>query len=179
MDKAAKESSGAEEHSQNESQNENADDVIDLDPENDLRAFKDAEPASKEWKNRQRTLVVSSRGIAGRMRHLVMDLCDLVPNTKKESKVNRKDATSVIDEMCYEKSCNNCLFFEQRKHKDLFMWLSKSPAGPSAKMLVTNINTNDELKLSGNCLKFSRPLLSFDKDFDSSTHYRLLKEMLL
>ena len=52
MDKAAKESSGAEEQSQNESQNENADDVIDLDPENDLRAFKDADPASKEWKNR-------------------------------------------------------------------------------------------------------------------------------
>lgn len=44
---------------------------IQIDPEEDLRAFKDPDPASKEWKNRQRTLVVCSRGIAGRMRHLV------------------------------------------------------------------------------------------------------------
>ena len=91
------------------------DDVIDLDPENDLRAFKDADPTSKDWKNRQRTLVICSRGIAGRMRHLVKDLTDMIPNTKMESKINRKDVGDVVDEMCFEKSCNNCMFFEQRK----------------------------------------------------------------
>ena len=152
--------------------------MIDLDPENDLRAFKDADPASKEWKNRQRTLVICSRGIAGRMRHLVKDLTDMIPNTKMESKVNRKDVGDVVDEMCFEKSCNNCMFFEQRKQKDLFMWLSKSPVGPSAKFLVTNIHTSDELKLTGNYLKFSRPLLSFDQGFDGSTHLKLMKELL-
>ena len=89
----------------------------------------------------------------------------MIPNTKKESKINRKDATQVIDEIAFEKSCNNLMFFEQRKQKDLFMWMSKSPAGPSAKFMVTNIHTSDELKLTGNCLKFSRPLLSFDKGF--------------
>ena len=151
----------------------------DHDSENDLRAFKDPDPASKEWKNRQRTLVVCSRGIAGRMRHLVKDLTDLVPNTKMESKLNRKDASSVIDEMCFEKSCNNFMFFEQRKQKDLFLWLSKSPAGPSVKFMVTNIHTTDELKLTGNCLKYSRPLLSFDESFDSSVHLKLLKEMMV
>ena len=83
--------------------------------DDDLRAFKDPDPASREWKNRQRTLVVCSRGIAGRMRHLVKDLTDMIPNTKLESKLNRKDAGDVIDELCYEKSCNNCMFFEQRK----------------------------------------------------------------
>lgn len=149
----------------NEAAEENGE-VVNIDPENELRAFKDPDPASREWKNRQRTLVVCSRGIAGRMRHLVQDLTDLIPNTKKESKLNRKDAVDVIDEMCFEKSCNNCMFFEQRKQKDLFMWLSKSPVGPSAKFMVTNIHTADELKLSGNCLKFSRPLLSFDEGFD-------------
>ena len=150
-----------------------------VDTTDDLRAFKDPEPASKEWKNRQRTLVVCSRGIAGRMRHLVQDLTDMIPNTKKESKLNRKDAKDVIDEMCFEKSCNNCMFFEQRKQKDLFMWLSKSPVGPSAKFLITNIHTSDELKLTGNCLKFSRPILSFDAEFDTAPHLRLIKELLL
>ena len=123
-------------------------------------------------------MVVCSRGIAGRMRHLVKDLCDQIPNTKLESKLNRKHVGDVIDEMCFEKSCNNCMFFEQRKQKDLFMWLAKSPAGPSAKFMVTNIHTSDELKLTGNCLKYSRPLLSFDVGFEKSTHLRLLKELI-
>lgn len=59
------------------------------------------------------------------------------------------------------------------------MWLAKSPNGPSAKFLVNNIHTADELKLTGNCLKFSRPLLSFDKAFSTSTHLRLLKELFI
>ena len=35
----------------------------------------------------------------------------------------------------------------------------------------------DELRLTGNCLKGSRPFLSFDAGFDSQPHLRLLKEM--
>lgn len=106
-----------------------------------LRAFKDPDPASREWKNRQRTLVVCSRGIAGRFRHLVEDLTDMLPNTKKESKLDRKSAKDVIDDLCFELSCNNYLFFEQHKQKDLFMWACKSPSGPSIKFLVSNIHT--------------------------------------
>lgn len=36
----------------------------------------------------------------------------------------------------------------------------------------------DELKLSGNCLKGSRPLISFDSNFDASPVMQVLKEML-
>lgn len=35
----------------------------------------------------------------------------------------------------------------------------------------------DELKMTGNCLKGSRPILSFDSAFDSNPHWSLLKEM--
>lgn len=70
------------------------------------------------------------------------------------------------------------MYWEQRKQRDLYMWMSKSPVGPSAKFLVSNISTTDELKLSGNCLKYSRPLLSFDKGFDSSTALRVQKELI-
>jgi hypothetical protein len=35
----------------------------------------------------------------------------------------------------------------------------------------------DELRLTGNCLKGSRPFLSFDAGFDSTPHLRLLREM--
>lgn len=36
----------------------------------------------------------------------------------------------------------------------------------------------EELKLTGNCLMGSRPLLIFDESFDSKPHYKLLREML-
>lgn len=35
-----------------------------------------------------------------------------------------------------------------------------------------------ELKMTGNCLKGSRPLLSFDENFTTYAHYSLLKELL-
>ena len=120
-----------------------------------------------------------SRGIAGRFRHLVDDLVNMLPNTKQESKLDRKQAKDVIDDLCFELSCNNYLFFEQHKHKDLFMWASKSPNGPSVKFLITNIHTTGEMKLTGNCLKYSRPLLSFDGEFENSAHTKLIKEMLM
>lgn len=145
----------------------------------ELNAFKDADPNSKEWKNRQRTMVFSSRGISSTFRYLVKDIIDLIPNTKIESKLERKDTREVINDICYERSCNNYLFFDCHKHIDLFMWLAKSPNGPSIKFQVKDIHTTQELKLTGNCLKYSRPLLSFDAAFDSTPHLRLAKEMFV
>lgn len=107
------------------------------------------------------------------------DITDLLPHAKKEVKVERKIAKDIIDDLCFQRSCNNCIYFESRKKKDLFMWLIKSPDGPSFKFSVQNIHTSDELKLTGNCLQFSRPLLSFDKSFDDVPHLALLKEMLV
>lgn len=68
--------------------------------------------------------------------------------------------------------------------------MSKTPNGPSVKFLVSNgivyifcyyyciVHTMEELKLTGNCLMGSRPLLIFDESFDSKPHYKLLREML-
>lgn len=33
--------------------------------------------------------------------------------------------------------------------------------------------------MTGNCLKGSRPLLSFDKNFEKDAHYALLKELFV
>lgn len=37
----------------------------------------------------------------------------------------------------------------------------------------------EELRMTGNCLKGSRPLLSFDPMFDNDLHYSLLKELFV
>lgn len=58
------------------------------------------------------------------------------------------------------------LFFEARKRSDLYLWMAKVPSGPSIRFLCSNVHTMAELKLSGNHLKGSRPVLSFDAAFD-------------
>lgn len=40
------------------------------------------------------------------------------------------------------------------------------------------VYTMGELKLTGNCLRGSRPILSFDENFGSAPHLSLLKELL-
>ncbi|KAG7269832.1 hypothetical protein CRUP_032355 [Coryphaenoides rupestris] len=84
-----------------------------------------------------------------------------------------------VSMVCEIKNCNKCLYFEAKKKQDLYMWISNVPHGPSAKFLVQNIHTLAELKMTGNCLKGSRPLLSFDPKFDLEPHFALLKELFI
>lgn len=70
------------------------------------------------------------------------------------------------------------MFFEARKGKDLYIWLSKPPNGPTVKMHCQNIHTMEELNFTGNCLKGSRPILSFDAAFEKQAHTRVIKELL-
>lgn len=137
-------------------------------------------PVSKgKWTNKERVLIFSSRGVNFRTRHLMQDLRTLMPHSKADTKMDRKDKLFVINEVCEIKNCNKCLFFEAKKKQDLYLWVSNSPHGPSAKFLVQNIHTLAELKMTGNCLKGSRPLLSFDPKFDKEPHYALLKELFI
>lgn len=101
-----------------------------------------------------------------------------MPHSKSEVKVEAKDWSKEIDEICEVRNCNQCLFFENKKRRDLYCWLTHVSTGPSAKFLVENVHTMEELKMTGNCLKGSRPLLSFDPLFEKSSHFLLLKEML-
>uniref|UniRef100_A0A1A8H4I0 Ribosome biogenesis protein BRX1 homolog n=1 Tax=Nothobranchius korthausae TaxID=1143690 RepID=A0A1A8H4I0_9TELE len=132
-----------------------------------------------KWTNKERVLIFSSRGINFRTRHLMQDLRTMMPHAKADTKMDRKDKLFVINEVCEMKNCNKCLFFEAKKKQDLYMWISNCPHGPSAKFLVQNIHTLAELKMTGNCLKGSRPLLSFDPKFDTEPHYAVLKELFI
>ncbi|KAL0946745.1 hypothetical protein HGRIS_012923 [Hohenbuehelia grisea] len=128
-------------------------------------------------KNKQRVLLLSSRGVTHRMRHLMNDLEVLLPHVKKDSKLDSKSQLHLLPELADLNNCNNALYFEARRHEDLYLWAAKTPNGPSIKMHVQNIHTMDELKMTGNCLKGSRGLLSFDKGFDETEWGRLTKEV--
>ncbi|KAI9325975.1 ribosome biogenesis protein BRX1 [Zopfochytrium polystomum] len=134
---------------------------------------------TKVSKNKQRVLILSSRGTTQRFRHLLNDLHALMPHSKRESKLDTKTKLSVLNELAADIQCNNCIFFDVRKNQDLYMWMSRTPSGPSVKFLVQGVHTMDELRMTGNCLKGSRPILSFDQHFDDGNrpHLPLLREL--
>ncbi|KAF9030818.1 ribosome biogenesis protein BRX1 [Hymenopellis radicata] len=136
-----------------------------------------AASAPKPKKNKQRVLLLSSRGVTHRMRHLMSDIEALLPHVKKDSKLDSKSQLHLLPELADLNNCNNALYFEARRHEDLYLWAAKTPNGPSIKMHVQNIHTMDELKMTGNCLKGSRGLLSFDKAFEDTEWGKLTKEL--
>lgn len=127
--------------------------------------------------NRQRLLIFASRGISFQIRHLMKDFRSMLPHAKTESKMEKRDSLVVINEICETRNCNKCIFFEGHRKLDSYVWMSAVPNGPSMKFYLENVHTSGELKLSGNCLKGSRPLISFDPSFDSEPHWRLMKEL--
>jgi ribosome biogenesis protein BRX1 len=166
--------------------------------------------AIKKRKNKQRVLMLSSRGITHRMRHLMNDLEVLLPHVKKgmcgvehpipsppictrvqtcitdkrphtrpsaDSKLDSKNHLHLLPELADLHSCNNALYFEARRHEDLYLWAAKTPNGPSIKLHVQNVHTMDELKMTGNCLKGSRGIVSFDAAFEETEWGRLTKEL--
>ncbi|XP_046681173.1 ribosome biogenesis protein BRX1 homolog [Homalodisca vitripennis] len=134
-------------------------------------------PKKTKWTNRTRVLVFATRGITHRDRHLMRDLRTMLPHSRDENKMERGENFLAVNEICSMKNCDKCILLESRHRSDLYMWISNIPSGPSARFLVESIYTMGELKLTGNCLKGSRPLLSFDENFDSNPHYALLKEL--
>lgn len=113
-----------------------------------------SQPGEKTVQNKQKVLMLSSRGITHRyrslekhfwlqrQRHLMNDLAALLPHSKKDAKLDTKSKLYHLNELADLYNCNNVLFFESRKRgQDLYMWLSKAPNGPSMKLHLQNCNT--------------------------------------
>jgi ribosome biogenesis protein BRX1 len=133
------------------------------------------------YRNKQRCLVLCSRGVTARYRHLLEDLRTLLPHHKKESKLDpgSEGAARAVNDIAEIRGCSSVLFLECRKRQDAYLWMGKQPSGPSVRFHVSNIHTMDELRLTGNCMKGSRPVLSFDESFGRLDHLKILKELFV
>ncbi|KAJ5721827.1 Ribosome biogenesis protein BRX1 [Penicillium malachiteum] len=141
-----------------------------------------------------RVLILTSRGVTHRHRHMMADLCALLPHTHKETKLDTKKKTAgynlMLNSLADLHSCNMIFFLEARKNgQDLYLWLSRPPNGPTIKFHLNNLHTMGELGagFAGNCLKGGRGIVVFDRSFDeqgpdmgvAGTEYRaLVREML-
>jgi ribosome biogenesis protein BRX1 len=127
--------------------------------------------------DKDRVLILCSRGVLARTRHLMKDFKDLMPHIRTESKFEKSCKLTDINEMAELAHCTRAMYFENRKKHDSYLWVADVRGGASVKFLILNIHTMQELKMTGNCLKGSRPLLSFDPQFDSEPHLQLIKEI--
>lgn len=135
--------------------------------------------SEKKMTNRQKCLVLGSRNMSGKDRHLLVDLRGLMPHAREHAKLEaRDDLGDRLTELAAMYRCNTVMFVEARKHETAFLWLAQAPAGPSVRFELVNVHTADELRMAGNCLKFSRPLIHFDKEFETHPHLRVIKSLL-
>ncbi|KAJ7981713.1 ribosome biogenesis protein BRX1-like [Quillaja saponaria] len=154
-------------------------------PKRTLLGWKDKKDEVKDvdssiFRNKEKVLVICSRRISYRYRHLMLNVVSLLPHCKKDNKVESKESKgATLNELVELKSCSSCLFFECRKQKDLYLWMAKCSSGPSVKFLVSAVHTMEELKLTGNHLQGSRPILTFSANFDNDAHWKLLKEIII
>lgn len=128
---------------------------------------------------RTKVLVLSSRGVNHQDRHLMIDMRSIIPHSKKDCKFDKKDNLIALNEVAGLATCDKCLYFENRKGKVLFLWASNINGGPSAKFLVSGVHTMADIKLLGNSLKGSRPILSFDQHFEKIPHLSIIKELFV
>lgn len=95
-------------------------------------------PSSEGRRTKQRVLILTSRGVTYRHRHLLNDIYSLLPHSRKDAKLDTKTKLYQLNELAELYNCNNVLFFEARKGKDLYIWMSKAPNGPTVKMHLQN-----------------------------------------
>lgn len=58
-------------------------------------------------KNKQRVLILSSRGVTYRHRHLLNDLYSLLPHSRKDAKLDTKTKLYQLNELAELYNCNN------------------------------------------------------------------------
>lgn len=134
--------------------------------------------------NRQKCIVLGGRNMSAKLRHLLLDLRNLMPHSREHPKMGGSGGAQShhfghdLVEICNLHQCNSFLYMDPHRNDVQYMWVGQAPAGPSVKMQLTNIHTADEIRMAGNCLKYSRPLLHFDRAFETTPHLRVVKTLL-
>ncbi|KAG5502703.1 hypothetical protein JIQ42_05772 [Leishmania sp. Namibia] len=134
---------------------------------------------TKKMTNRQKMLVLGARSMTSKDRHLLLDLRGLMPHSREHPKIGRTNTLGDdLVELCGLHQCNSVMFVEPHRNDVSYLWIGQAPSGPSIKMQINNVHTADEIRMAGNCLKYSRPLLHFDRDFELHPHLRVAKSLL-
>ena len=128
--------------------------------------------------NKQRCLILGTRAISKKERCLIKDFHEMLPHSRGTSKIKlHAGLGTVMSELTSLYQCNTTVLLNPRK-SETDLWIGQSPKGPSALFSLVSISTAAELSRTGNCLKYSRPLLHFDNEFTLQPHLKVLQVLL-
>ena len=167
---------GFDEEEDSESEDEcalEAEEAATEDAEEDNGTSASTSPSMK----RNRVLTIASKGVTSKYLDLMRDFQMMMPQSRKESKLDARDPLTVINDICELRTCTHSLLFDTRRHRDLYLTFARSPSGPSLRFYVDDVHTMSEMNFTGNCLRGSRALLSFDPAFDTEPRWRLTKQI--
>eukprot|EP00835_Amoeboradix_gromovi_P003339 NODE_216_length_14242_cov_0.417592.p8 type:complete len:244 gc:universal NODE_216_length_14242_cov_0.417592:12290-13021(+) len=108
------------------------------------------------------TVIISTNKCGYRLRHLMLSLIDILPHSIKESKCSRVMDCLELTEMNESKYF---MYLEEKK-EEAYLYLGDR-LGYGIQFQLLNVHTLEELKFNGNCIKYSRILLSFSEGFDT------------
>lgn len=131
---------------------------------------------AENWHNKQRTILLSSKGTNQKERQLIKDFIQILPHCKTDSKLEKREIQEQIKSICQMNSATNYMYFENRGKKT-FLYIGKYPEGPTIKYLIKNCVAGNDLRYTGNCLKSSRPILSFGSEFQNNIQKKLEKNL--
>uniref|UniRef100_A0A7S0LPP0 Brix domain-containing protein n=1 Tax=Coccolithus braarudii TaxID=221442 RepID=A0A7S0LPP0_9EUKA len=123
-------------------------------------------------------LVLSTRGIKARPRHLLRDLLRLLPHAIESSKLDTDDGLEQVVGKCEDSDCSSAMLLDCRDRRRVYMWLANCPEGPSAMLRVLNMHTVAELKLDARRVLGARNVLVFDPVFSHGAEKQVLRELL-
>ena len=132
--------------------------------------------APKEDKHKTKTrmplthkpMLLHTRGMIHQHAQVFENLRDLIPHAKREQAMNAKDFV-VLDQIAADRFCDTIGVFETRHKRvssECYFWIATCPSGPSINFYVRDAQSIENLRLIGNSLKGSRPILQFDPRFN-------------
>jgi len=127
-----------------------------------------------------KVMSLMGRGIIAVHSDLKDDFERLMPHAKREAKYDCSQPTSGMMELARMRGCDTIAFWETKHHRDLILWVSRYPHGPTIKFHVYGIKTSSQAGFPGNFRRYTRPVLSFSSSFDDRRRpeVRIFKECL-
>ena len=122
-------------------------------------------------------MILARQGIHFSIRHFMPDLLSFMPNVQQLPKFTGEELIQ-LNSLAEKNKCDVIMLLESKGEENTLFWLSLRDEGPTICFKLTNPYKIEELNLYGVCTKNSSPLLIFDKAFDSTPEYSIMKRLL-
>jgi ribosome biogenesis protein BRX1 len=104
----------------------------------------------------------------------------MIPHAKKDQALRSSEFIN-LGNIASDRHCDTIGLFETRHRAvngECYLWIARTPEGPSVNFFIEDAQCIRWLRLIGNCLKGSRPILQFDPALEDDGVYAVAKNLL-